>query len=345
VALLAVVSGLGLLALAAPSTGWATPSSSSLSDLQSQARAVQDQIDALDDEFEIIVEDYNASHMRLEAIDSDLVEIRMELSRRQSELEAKQELVAQRLVWMYKVGDSGIIDALLSAGSFTDAEKQFDFFKLLTQEDSAVQDEFSALTADVAGLESAVAKQREDEAAVEQKVDESRLLIEEKLTERQAFLDNLDSRILTILEQQAALDAAEAGRLGEAVNLATLQGTPAQIGVIRDALQFLGVPYVWGGATPSGFDCSGLVLYVYRNYGVAFPHFAAYQANMGRAVSVSELQPADLVFFGSPIHHVGIYAGNGLFIQAPHTGDVVKVTRLSTYELPSACRRYDLHLL
>ena len=97
---------------------------------------------------------------------------------------------------------------------------------------------------------------------------------------------------------------------------------------------------MWAADGPESFDCSGLVLFVYAKFGVHVPHFAAYQATYGRRVAYSELQPADLVFFGSPIHHVGIYAGNDRFIHAPHTGDVVRVARLSTYETPSACARY-----
>ena len=81
-------------------------------------------------------------------------------------------------------------------------------------------------------------------------------------------------------------------------------------------------------------------MFVYAKFGVHVPHYAAYQANYGHRVAYAALQPADLVFFGNPIHHVGIYAGNDRFIHAPHTGDVVRVARLSTYEMPSACARY-----
>jgi len=94
-------------------------------------------------------------------------------------------------------------------------------------------------------------------------------------------------------------------------------------------MQYLGVPYVWGGASPSGFDCSGLVMYVYAQVGISLPHNTVAQWSYPRAVSVprSELQPGDLVFFAG-LGHVGIYVGNGQFIHAPHTGDVVRIDSL-----------------
>jgi cell wall-associated NlpC family hydrolase len=94
------------------------------------------------------------------------------------------------------------------------------------------------------------------------------------------------------------------------------------------AARYLGVPYRWGGASPSGFDCSGLVVYVYAQLGIALPHYTVAQYQRGVAVSRGELQPGDLVFFDG-LAHVGIYIGNNQFIHAPHTGDVVKVSSLT----------------
>jgi cell wall-associated NlpC family hydrolase len=101
------------------------------------------------------------------------------------------------------------------------------------------------------------------------------------------------------------------------------------------AEQFLGVPYQWGGASPlTGFDCSGLTRYVYGQLGIELVHYAASQIREGYPVGVQGLMPGDLVFFDPGLAgpgHVGIYAGNGMFIHAPHTGDVVKISPLSSY--------------
>jgi len=97
------------------------------------------------------------------------------------------------------------------------------------------------------------------------------------------------------------------------------------------ALRYLGIPYLWGGSSPaSGFDCSGLVMYVYAQLGISLPHYAAAQYQLGTPVDRSQLQPGDLVFFDA-LDHVGIYIGNGQFVHAPQTGDVVKITALSDF--------------
>lgn len=153
-----------------------------------------------------------------------------------------------------------------------------------------------------------------------------------------------------------AAAAAEAARAREAARLAAIGYSssettkktsssstyvaPAASGkggaIVASAQKYLGVPYVWGGTSPRGFDCSGLVQYVCKQNGISLPRTAASQRNAGKYVSRADLQPGDLVFFksGSHISHVGIYIGGGNMIHAPQTGDVVKVSSInSTYRV------------
>lgn len=109
--------------------------------------------------------------------------------------------------------------------------------------------------------------------------------------------------------------------------------SPNASGVVGLVKQYLGTPYVWGGTTPKGFDCSGLLQYVWAKKGVTIPRTTYSQVKAGTQVPVNKIAPGDAVFFGShdSPHHVGMYIGHGQFIHAPHTGDVVKISNLSDY--------------
>jgi cell wall-associated NlpC family hydrolase len=98
---------------------------------------------------------------------------------------------------------------------------------------------------------------------------------------------------------------------------------------LRYALTKVGDPYVWAAAGPDAFDCSGLIVWAYAQEGIAMPHYTGDLWNEGQHVSESELQPGDLVFFYADISHVGIYIGNGLMVDAPQTGEDVKVQPIS----------------
>jgi cell wall-associated NlpC family hydrolase len=97
---------------------------------------------------------------------------------------------------------------------------------------------------------------------------------------------------------------------------------------VEIALRYLGTPYSWAGASPSGFDCSGFVMYVYGKLGIALPHSSSMLWGEGRAVTRRGLEPGDVLFFNG-LSHVGIYIGGGRFVHSPQSGHVVKVSRLS----------------
>ncbi|MBR5218289.1 MAG: C40 family peptidase [Clostridia bacterium] len=119
------------------------------------------------------------------------------------------------------------------------------------------------------------------------------------------------------------------------MSIQTAEGSSKGQQVVNIAKSYMGVPYVWAGTSPSGFDCSGLVQYVYKQMGVSLNRVAADQTAHGTPVSKENLKPGDIVFFHNTsrytrINHVGIYVGDGMFIHAPQTGDVVKLSPINT---------------
>jgi cell wall-associated NlpC family hydrolase len=180
----------------------------------------------------------------------------------------------------------------------------------------------------------------------------ARASVESQLGQRKQLLSSIQGEIAHLQAQEAARQAELKRELEQRLatqQVATRQAAlvptvsvspptssappsvappPTHGGVVGIAMQYLGTPYVWGGASPGGFDCSGFVMYVYAQVGVSLPHSSYAQYGMGSPVSRSDLQPGDLVFFDG-LGHVGIYVGGGSFIHAPHTGDVVKISSLS----------------
>ena len=153
-----------------------------------------------------------------------------------------------------------------------------------------------------------------------------RRAIEAKEAQLRRTLDSANAQLGTLR------DEASSGQLLSASMPGGFVPAGQSGGVVAIALQYLGIPYKWAGATPmSGFDCSGLVQYVFGQLGVSLPHNTVAQWNSPNAVSVprNQLQPGDLVFFNG-LDHVGIYIGNGDFIDAPHTGADVRIDSLST---------------
>ncbi|WP_426350522.1 NlpC/P60 family protein [Alloiococcus sp. CFN-8] len=150
-------------------------------------------------------------------------------------------------------------------------------------------------------------------------------------------LRGLRQSIVTEGTDAKVVDAIEKGK-SKITQLETPQYTPSRgdstasasaSALISYAYKFLGVPYVYGGTTPRGFDCSGFTQYVFAHFGYNITRTTYSQINVGRAVSRAEMQPGDLVF--THAGHVGIYIGNNQFIHAPHTGDVVKVSSVYAF--------------
>jgi peptidoglycan DL-endopeptidase CwlO len=161
------------------------------------------------------------------------------------------------------------------------------------------------------------------------KVAAQQAALEDQIAEYRALYDQLSAQ-----ERQAAVAAAahaddrasrDTRAASEPFSTSVVAGSRAAQIAVDTAMAQRGKPYVWAAEGPNSFDCSGLMLYAYAQAGISLPHSSAMQSQMGTPVSRSELQPGDLVFFYSPVSHVGMYIGNGQMVHAPTFGDVVKV--------------------
>jgi cell wall-associated NlpC family hydrolase len=165
--------------------------------------------------------------------------------------------------------------------------------------------------------------------------------LQAQVAEYQALYDQLSAQ-----EQRTAADVSHGDRASRSTDRepppaggpVVADSEAAQL-VVDAAMAQRGKPYVWAASGPASFDCSGLTSYAFRAAGIGLPHSSAMQSKMGQSVSRDQLQPGDLIFFYSPVSHVGIYIGNGQMVHAPTSGDVVKVAGVDSMGGYSGARR------
>ena len=302
----------------------------------------------LDVSLEKAIEAYNLANERLSEIRSDLEENRRELGVARSNLKHDQGALEERLVALYTAGrPNSTVEVLLGATSFEDLVGRFDTVERVSDQDARVMREVISYRREVSRRRARLRKARAQQARLVAERAAHKASIESQLAERRQLLSSIQSEIAAIQaaerRRQAQLARQARVRLTAAVEAPELAPNPVAAdpeapvvaappspygGVVGIAMQYLGTPYVYGGSSPSGFDCSGFVMYVYAKVGVSLPHNAAAQYGYGVPVDRSQLQPGDLVFFNG-LGHNGIYIGGGQFIHSPHTGDVVKISSLS----------------
>ena len=324
---------------------------------RAEAQQVLNDIHALDIQMEKAIEAYNGATDQLAAIERERALNGRELSIAKHNLYVSQRRLGARLRSMYTdTEEDSTLAILLGSNSIGEFLDRVDTVNSVASQDSQVVGEVKKFKRDVtvraAQLKTAHARQEQvvtERAAAKQQ-------IESGLAERQQLLGSIHGEIARLQREeearQARLAAEARARLEAqlaaqhaAVQQAQEQDVvgasavspdgvvtvapPSQYGgVVGIAMQYLGTPYVWGGSSPGGFDCSGLVMFAYSQVGVSLPHHAADQYNYGVPVSRDQLEPGDLVFFDG-LGHVGIYIGGGQFVHAPHTGDVVKISSMT----------------
>jgi cell wall-associated NlpC family hydrolase len=343
----------GLLALAAALVS-AVPALSTPSPgvaaKQAEASQVVGQINELNASLSRSGELVNLANLKLARVQSDIAQNRRALRVAKHNLNVSQLNVARRLVTLYTNGTSSTLEVILGAKSLDEILVRLDTEDRVSSLDAQVAGQVALFQTSVKRHAQQLGLERDQvRRLVAQRVQQERA-IETRLGERRRLLSSLNGEVLRLIAAQQARELAAAqaarSRVDEAQAQQTLAyqttavGATAQTpegaivippsshqGVVGIALQYLGTPYVWAGAAPGGFDCSGLIMYAYSQIGVSLPHSSYAMWGDGTPVPRDQLEPGDLVFFDG-LGHVGLYIGGGEFVHAPQTGDVVKVSSL-----------------
>lgn len=295
---------------------FATPNEPTLSEvienIQEYDSKIEYNMDKLNTYKELILEKEN-----------DIKENEKELELAKLEIEEKNQQLSDRLKLIQTSG--GIeatpmmyLDALLTSGNIMEAiEKVRLISKICTSDKELITEAKEA----------------------EQKLEDMKKNIEKENEELQKNKEDIEKEIKALEEQKTQLlEYVEEN--SELLNTSTGSIVPITLpsdisedarALIEEAQKYLGTPYVWGGTSPEGFDCSGLMQYVFNSQGIEIPRTSQEQQKFATTISMAEIKPGDLVFNKqSDSTHVGMYIGNDMYIQAPRTGDVVKISTLST---------------
>ena len=312
---------------------FALPSSASadtIAQKRAHAHAIMGELATLDVKMEKVVERYDAATSKLAAIEAHIARNQRTLDVTRYNLQMAKTMLQQRVVAMYKQRPVELLDVIVSTKSFSSMVDQLNMLHRVGSSDSSMIDSIGNYrTTIVATQKSLVSDRTAAEQLVAQRATE-KAGVQSALATRQSMLKGVKAQIAQLVAQQARANEQAARSSGAYVPPAAQPVNPDHSSVVAFAASFVGkVPYVWGGASPSGFDCSGFTMYVYSNFGVSLPHNAAVQQCRCRSVPAGQEQPGDLVFFGNPAYHVGIYAGGGSMIDAPCTGRDVSYDSIS----------------
>lgn len=304
-----------------------------------QARAVKAEIDALDERVEIASERYNEARSRHRILTAQRKKAASKHAKIKKRMGVVQEHLNTRASSMYRSGPMGFVDVLLGAESFEEFSTTWELLRELNANDADAIAELRTLRKEAKDAERELAAKEKAAGKQARVMASNKRSIESKLADRTRKLRGLEAEIRAIEAQEERARAASASSFTNVSDRSFPPPTRApRSEVVNIARRYLGAPYRWAASGPNSFDCSGFTMFVYRQVGVRLPHSSRAQIGYGERVSRSDLQAGDLVFFGSPIHHVGIYVGGGMYIHAPRTGDVVKISSMNRGGYAGACR-------
>jgi len=345
VVLAAAAAGVLLLAVG-------SASAQTITSKRAQAEAIMAEVENMQGSLAQTIEAWNYANIELGKIESDLETNAKHLVAARKSLVVAQKRIQERLRDLYINGEGdSTLEVILGSSSLDDIIARLDAIERVSSQDTRILRTVKQYRKEVETRRSNLQDARADQAQIVAEQAAQKQSIESQIAQQDRLLESVKDEIAEMRAEeqrrQAAL-AEQARARAQAAELAS-QATAQQAydtavvvptydpnlpaprygHVVGIALQYLGIPYVWGGSSPStGFDCSGFSMYVFAQIGVSLPHHAASQYNYGTPVPYDQIAAGDLVFF-SGLGHMGIAIGNGQFIHAPHTGDVVKISSLS----------------
>ncbi|WML34036.1 NlpC/P60 family protein [Clostridium sp. OS1-26] len=312
----------------------------------SKVQELERNIENLDNQIEGIMDKISDNKKQILTKEKDIKNSENELKTAENDMKKEKELFNRRMRALYINGSSGYLGILLESNGFGDLISRVDMVKSIVSFDNKVISNYKV-------------KQKSIADKVDNLKTENKKLLalktenEKKLSELNKNKNDQKNLIEQAKQQQRQYAVAEQASVSVAMNqVANIRNAAPKVtlsrgaspisndNVVAYASNFLGTPYLWGGTTPSGFDCSGFTQYVYRHFGISVGRTTYDQINDGVGVSKDQLQPGDLVFFGKggDPTHMGMYVGNGAMIHAPHTGDVVKISPVDRSDYITARR-------
>jgi cell wall-associated NlpC family hydrolase len=360
--LLLCTLALAALAAAVAATMAGAKSTPQIRAAQAHERAVMAQVDAIGKDLQLAEDQLANAQQRLALVNQSLKRNEYRLHVAKGNLKAAQHRVMQRLYSLYVNGAPSTIDVIAGAHSLSEMIDRAESAQVLSNQDAALGQQALSFEHSVQARERQLHQLKQQRAQAVREAAARQRERAAELGQQKRLLASIHSSISQLQAQEAAREraaaaaararlqaeiaarkaaeraaAAQASQSSSAptlappppVNVPTGGGSGAgHAAAASIALRYLGVPYVYGGASPSGFDCSGLVMYVYAQLGISLPHYTVAQWNATQPVSSPA--PGDLVFFNG-LGHVGIYIGGGRFVNAPHTGSVVRIDSISSF--------------
>ncbi|GAB2623003.1 C40 family peptidase [Nocardioides ginkgobilobae] len=288
---------------------------------------VEARVDRLYHEAEQASERYNDARLELEELERDLAAVSSDQERQDRRLRSVREQVRDAVIRTYEGHTLSAVGQVALSGDPSDFLSQL---STMTAYDDLTDQLFDTYAGEVKalGIRLQATSQRAAEVAqLEERLAEEKATIEEKLEEAEGLLARLEAEereeIVSRDSERLPTDVPASGRAGAAIQYAMAQ---------------VGKAYVYGAAGPSAFDCSGLTMMAYRAAGISLPHSSSAQYSSGTRIAESALQPGDLVFYYSPISHVGIYLGNGMIVDAANPSSGVRVAPLHSMPYVGAVR-------